>query len=65
MKKQQTIQEKNYDEFVKVYGSKDFDTVELAVEYCKVYKAWWGSNLVILDIQETNGKFNPSFNLFD
>lgn len=42
-----------------------FATLELANTYANLKRTWWGSNLVVLPIEERNGLFYPCFNSFD
>ena len=42
-----------------------FLTVESAHEYAVKKLEWWGSNLVYLGINEENGLFFPSWNVWD
>lgn len=54
-----------FNEFRNRNGIENFNTIELASEFAKLYMDWWGSNLVLLGIVEDNGIFNPQFNVFD
>jgi hypothetical protein len=57
---------KAYREFNEKYGNVDcYDTLEIAREYVDLKTKWWGSNLVVLGIEEKGGKFYPMFNVFD
>lgn len=42
-----------------------FPSFEMANEYTTNKLNWWGSNLVCLGITEENGRFFPSFNVWD
>lgn len=46
-------------------GENGFETIELAGEYAKLKREWWGSNLVILETIEKEGRFYPQLNVFD
>ena len=54
-----------FRDFKSKYGDDGFDTLEIAREYVRLKTKWWGSNLVVLGIDEKNNKFYPSFNVFD
>ena len=42
-----------------------FATIEECGNYTKKMAKWWGSNLVILNPKEINGRFYPSYNIYD
>lgn len=67
MKKQQKISKELQDfrNFKLKFGDDGFDTLEIAREYIRLKTKWWGSNLVVLGIEEKNNKFYPAFNVFD
>lgn len=46
-------------------GENGFSTLELAGQFAKLKSEWWGSNLVILETEEKDGRFYPAFNVFD
>jgi len=46
-------------------GENGFPTLELAGQYATLKRTWWGSNLVILETEERDGRFYPAFNVFD
>jgi hypothetical protein len=54
-----------FNAFKNEHGNEGFKTLELANTYAKLKCEWWGSNLVVLPIEEKNGLFYPRFNVFD
>lgn len=54
-----------YFDFAKTQGHDDFKTEELANEYAKLKKGWWGDNMVILEAKKTANGFSPQFNLWN
>lgn len=57
----------NFNVFRNLHGNGEngFNTIELAGEFAKLKRDWWGNNLVILETEEKNGRFYPKFNVFD
>lgn len=57
---------KQLDEFIAKNGRDNYATEELANEYGKLKKLWWGSNLVFLGSkQNADGTWSPMFNVYD
>lgn len=46
-------------------GENGFETLELAGQFATLKRDWWGSNLVILETEEKDARFYPTFNVFD
>lgn len=57
----------NFNKFRNANGNGDngFETKELASEFSKLKRDWWGANLVVLGVEEKNDRFYPMFNVFD
>ena len=56
------------NKFQNEYGdnSDGFPTKELASEYARLKRQWWGSNLVFLGVEaQVDGKYKAFFNVFD
>jgi hypothetical protein len=58
------FEEKNANIYTK-YGIAGYSQIEDANEYAKLFKKYWGSNLIILQTQNIDGYFFPQFNVFD
>jgi hypothetical protein len=42
-----------------------FATIEECQTYTQKKAEWWGSNLVVLNPREENGRFFPRYNIYD
>lgn len=54
-----------FNAFKNEFGNDGFATLELAHTFAKLKCAWWGSNLVVLPVEEIDGLFYPRFNVWD
>ena len=65
MEKQHKIFEKQNANFFTDYGIAGYLKKEDATEYSRLFKLYWGSNLVVLGVEFIDGYYFPQFNVFD